>query len=526
MTGFQINRQSLGIALVEALIALTVLSVGMLSIARFQGELTAGSGLSKARSEAVQLAQDKIEEFRNLSTEAQYNALATGSDTAPIVGTNTSFQRNWIVTAVNNPPARQVQVSVVWDDPKEGEQRVDLFTMVVWDDPSYSGTLATGVLAGTGGFLRPPTGEGSLESDKVYETIPLDAVLNPDGTYTYVTDDGDGRRELIAADGKVLMVLKDNSEFSTIEGRIYTTEGDTWLAEGDMYIVTSDAVYCGRYGGINSLPETGAAKYHYVDYRCYVGPQWYGNVGVVRTGGNAPNERVCLGDPAVAYSDVFGSRHPAMSTTRSYRGYEYEGIHLKSVGIGMSTGTYVAAAFDDHDFLLTNLSGQVVDTKCADPQNLITSSVFTGNPGTFVCLTDTCPVTQPTGEPPITIVSGTITYTDTNVGSLNSLVTGLVIDSGECPVYTVGPAGKSIAYECEIDWRGWTGDTWSGNMILQFASPGEICSFAITNVDPICEGNNCVSKTGDAIVFSAIPPGLDVIGINIIVEAEGTCPVL
>ena len=63
-----------GFTLIEALIALLVLSFGMLAIAGFQVTLTRNSDLAKQRTEATRLAQQKVESLRSYGQVDTYTA--------------------------------------------------------------------------------------------------------------------------------------------------------------------------------------------------------------------------------------------------------------------------------------------------------------------------------------------------------------------------------------------------------------------------------------------------------------------
>ena len=60
-----------GFNLVELLIAVAVLSLGLLALARFQGQLIEGSALAKERTVALKLAQEKLEQFANTRQDQQ-----------------------------------------------------------------------------------------------------------------------------------------------------------------------------------------------------------------------------------------------------------------------------------------------------------------------------------------------------------------------------------------------------------------------------------------------------------------------
>ena len=63
------NRAHLaGFSLLEVLITLVVLGTGLISLARFQGAVLQENDGTKARSVALQLAEERIEQFRENCT--------------------------------------------------------------------------------------------------------------------------------------------------------------------------------------------------------------------------------------------------------------------------------------------------------------------------------------------------------------------------------------------------------------------------------------------------------------------------
>ena len=97
-----------GFLLLEALLAVVIISFGLLAIAGLFTKLMSGTGISKARSEAVALAEQKQEELRNTvlygaaGTAGTFAGNAgTGSDSITInniklIG-NANFSRSWNV---------------------------------------------------------------------------------------------------------------------------------------------------------------------------------------------------------------------------------------------------------------------------------------------------------------------------------------------------------------------------------------------------------------------------------------------
>ncbi|HKJ76933.1 MAG TPA: hypothetical protein VKA64_06990 [Gammaproteobacteria bacterium] len=538
MKHHQVSRRERGISLIDAMLAVVVLAGGLVAVAQFQGGLISSSAQTKARAEAVQLAQDKIDELRNLVLESQYTGLSDGQD--QVTGVNASFTRAWDVTqSAADSDRTQVQVTVTWTDPQDGQQSVDLTSFVAWNDPAVSANIASGAGSG-GGTISPSTGRATTVSDKTYTddagnlNLP-DGTDNGDGTMDHVTDGGE--RELIdTSSGEVLLSVSDGSAFSTISGKLYFDQEVSKTPDPtEFFIMTSDAAYCTMDNtSVSSVPQ-GAANpsYQYFDYTCYVGAQWYGNVGVVSTDRTNNQNRVCVGDPNVAVqynndgTEASTSDHPALSTIRTYRGYQTDdsGLIEISLGIGMSSGSYAAAHYTNQDFLVTTITGDAVDSECGPPMEYLSPdpSPFDGNPGDFVCLTDTCPESLPTGDAPTTIFTGTITAkTDYSLpGHL-----GLDITAGTCSVTAQPNANnpRSYDYACEINWLGWTGGTWEGEMTTTNA---DVCTFTYTQPAAVTLDSGVIYLDGtyyNMIGFTNFPPEVEALSMDFTVAPTGSAP--
>ena len=72
------KSRAAGFTLIEGLIAFLVVVFGMLALAHFHGGVIQSTAVAKARTEALNFAQDKIEELRNIEDEAEY-AILIGS---------------------------------------------------------------------------------------------------------------------------------------------------------------------------------------------------------------------------------------------------------------------------------------------------------------------------------------------------------------------------------------------------------------------------------------------------------------
>ena len=86
------NPMPRGFSLIEVLVAVVVLSIGLLALAALQGSLVRGGSAAKAQTQAMALAQQALEQFRGFRTKTggsdSYAAIVAGSDTVTI-GANT-----------------------------------------------------------------------------------------------------------------------------------------------------------------------------------------------------------------------------------------------------------------------------------------------------------------------------------------------------------------------------------------------------------------------------------------------------
>jgi type IV pilus modification protein PilV len=105
-------RTQAGFALVEALVALLILSVGILALAQLQTRMAQHSVLARQQVQAMVWAQERVEPWR-AATDQQFDAIASGHDSATSEpGEPTRFERRWQVAAVGD--AKTVQVQVQW----------------------------------------------------------------------------------------------------------------------------------------------------------------------------------------------------------------------------------------------------------------------------------------------------------------------------------------------------------------------------------------------------------------------------
>ena len=148
-----------GFALIEALVAMLVVSFGMLAVAGFQTTLSLNADVAKQRTEATRLAQEKMEKLRTFSNLTIYgNQMVSSSETITSIAnttTNATFTRSWGITNAGNPDTgRSVVVTVSWTDRAGNTQQVQLTSHVSATDPLLVGSLWFPLPEGT--ILRRP----------------------------------------------------------------------------------------------------------------------------------------------------------------------------------------------------------------------------------------------------------------------------------------------------------------------------------------------------------------------------------
>ena len=158
-----VHRQA-GFSLIEALIALLVVSFGMLGIASFQYTLSRASDVAKQRTEATRIAQKEIDRLRSFAqreaeTTPTYlltyveDLISAGATAVASLSTNTTYSMERVVTTPAGDKFRWINVIVSWADRSGQNHDVRLATAISDGDPSDLGVL--GVTRRTSSTLRP-----------------------------------------------------------------------------------------------------------------------------------------------------------------------------------------------------------------------------------------------------------------------------------------------------------------------------------------------------------------------------------
>ena len=112
------NREA-GFTMIELLVALIVLTAGLLAISSMVYSVMNSTSLSKETGTATALMQDKMESLKHTVV----SSLTSGSDTIRLG--NVDYVRQWSVAAAAN--TRTVTLAVTWTD--RGPHTVSMTTL-------------------------------------------------------------------------------------------------------------------------------------------------------------------------------------------------------------------------------------------------------------------------------------------------------------------------------------------------------------------------------------------------------------
>jgi len=110
MKPFDENRSQSGFSLIEVLVAITILSFGMLGMAGLQITSINGNSAAIRKTEASALASDKIEIYQN----TPYGSINEGTETETGFGIFTRTTTVQKDVPVND--AKTITVSISWQD--------------------------------------------------------------------------------------------------------------------------------------------------------------------------------------------------------------------------------------------------------------------------------------------------------------------------------------------------------------------------------------------------------------------------
>ena len=148
MKRVRVNRATMqGFSLVEVLVALVILGVGLLGLARLQLGMLGGTAESVLHDSAIRLAEDKLESLRFEWAAGQKPQ--SGSDETKAY--EVTMQRAWSCS-VNDRGLAETTVTIRWRDPRTGEEN----TLSIPAKLAAPQLAAQGWLIQSGAPLREP----------------------------------------------------------------------------------------------------------------------------------------------------------------------------------------------------------------------------------------------------------------------------------------------------------------------------------------------------------------------------------
>ena len=554
-----------GFVLIEALLAIVILGIGVLGIAKLNGVLLRDSGVSKTRAEAVQIAQEQFESIREIvasggcSGVLQCGCASLANSSETVAGLNANYQvsvnyANPEDASAARDDARWLEaaVTVSWpdDDSDAVNSSVAVTGLVSCLSSRSQAYAAEGKVLSD--FLKNSTGRGIVGS-KGYEAQEGDVGTTnqvagtdvADGTTTY--ESTNRWVQLVNADGLVVLrfektgceqASESDTGFSTISGKVFVQakNGDPIAAADDLFVISSDASYCATLdyedGGVLPNGASGSGvEFFYTYYQCYLGPEWWGNVGVIVSETLKPNDRVCVGDPTSADDGTDYSSVPSPSSIRGYRGTLEGAYQTNGIGVVDSGCNYVAQHYSGHNWVLGNNLKD--DADCATAETNLNALAPTGSlglsPGQYFCLStddSSCPAIGETGVDPATVVHGQIISAD------DATLSGIE-DTGACTTSSFTGAGP-YSYSCDISWAGFAGESWYG--AIRFAAAEDpvatLCSRDATAI-AMPDGASVAYTINDwnadpdpnAIKFTDVPREVTDVTIDLTVKTD-TCGTL
>lgn len=177
-----LHRGRLGVALIEALIALVVMAFGMLALVGVQATLRMNSDIARQRSEATRIATQEMEQLRSfISVQpvagqpgVSWDEIASRPSPLAVQGTNATYSLARAVTS-QGTNQKSVHVVVSWTDRTNAPQSVTFDSVLLAASPPMSA------------LLRVPTQISAIaQSAGRNPTIPPQAVDLGDGRSLFI----------------------------------------------------------------------------------------------------------------------------------------------------------------------------------------------------------------------------------------------------------------------------------------------------------------------------------------------------
>ena len=251
----------------EALVALAVMSFGLLGVVGMQATLRSNSDVTKQRAEAVRIAQAAVEDRRAFEQLTSSGTIPNFADLAtalavPVSGTNATFARSTEVTpailANDAPRLKTVTMRVAWEDRSGQTNAVSLVSSIAGIAPELAGSLS---LPGDRAASQRPRGRHSA--------IPYGAIDQSDGTSTFAPPGGGGMTWVFNnTSGFITSVCQPSlpcvtTDLLLLSGYInFATTDMPSLAEGELPTDAPPAMFTVGAEVVMSLPNVSTVSCH------------------------------------------------------------------------------------------------------------------------------------------------------------------------------------------------------------------------------------------------------------------------
>lgn len=139
------SRLDSGMGLIETLIILLLVSIGVVSLIKYQHFLSYNDNTLQQQFDATILASKQMEtlrDFQVLTTTAGYTAYADiGSGSSSQIVGNTSYTITYTVTTNASPPYKTINVVVSWTDRNNSSRSVTVSSQVAGVDPGQQASI-------------------------------------------------------------------------------------------------------------------------------------------------------------------------------------------------------------------------------------------------------------------------------------------------------------------------------------------------------------------------------------------------
>jgi prepilin-type N-terminal cleavage/methylation domain-containing protein len=108
------SKKSKGFSLIEVLVALVILSISLLALAGLMIQSTKNSSWGSHITEAVTLAQDRLEALRAVRPQTD---IPEGVNNDQVTGASgITYTRTWTVTTNATSTLRTITITIAWSD--------------------------------------------------------------------------------------------------------------------------------------------------------------------------------------------------------------------------------------------------------------------------------------------------------------------------------------------------------------------------------------------------------------------------